>query len=100
MTAYVIVNIEVTDEQAYAEVKQLTPPTVHAYGGRYLARGGRTAIFAGDWQPKRLVILQFDSMEQVERWQDSPEYADVRIKRDRCARVQMVALESGVEPPV
>lgn len=100
MTAYVIVNIDVLDEQAYEEVKRLTPPTVHAYGGRYLARGGKTAVFAGDWDPKRLVILQFDSMDQVRAWQESPEYAPVRVKRDRSARVQMVALESGNEPGV
>jgi len=100
LSAYVIVNVEVTDPEAYAEVVRLTPPTVHAYGGRYLARGGRTAVFSGDWNPKRLVILQFDSLEQVHAWQNSPEYAPVKIMRDRSARVQMVALESSIEPAV
>jgi len=100
MTAYVIVNIEVTDGQLYEEVKRLTPPTVQAYGGRYLARGGEVTVVAGDWHPKRLVILQFDTLEQVHAWQGSPEYAPVKIKRDQSARVQIVALESSVEPAV
>lgn len=95
MSAYVVVEIEVTDPQGYEQVKKLTPPIVAAYGGRYLARGGRTEVAHGDWQPKRLVILEFDSFEQAQAWVNSPEYSQVRVLRDQTARVNMVITEGG-----
>lgn len=92
MTAYVIVEITVTDPVQYEEVKRLTPPVVAQYGGKYLARGGQTEVLHGDWQPARLVLLQFDSLEQARLWESSPEYAAIKSLRDQCARVDMVLL--------
>jgi len=60
-TAYVIVDIDVTDSLRYEEYKKLAPPAVALYGGQYIARGGRTEVLEGDWKPNRLVILQFGS---------------------------------------
>ena len=65
MTAYVIVDINVTDPVRYEDYKKLAAPTVELYGGKYIARGGRTEVLEGDWSPSRLVILQFDTMEQA-----------------------------------
>lgn len=92
MTAFVLVDIAVTDPELYEEVKQRTPPIVAQYGGRYLARGGETLVLYGDWKPERLVLLSFDSLEQAKTWESSPEYAVVKQLRDRCARVNMVML--------
>ncbi|MGH2522967.1 MAG: DUF1330 domain-containing protein, partial [Anaerolineales bacterium] len=64
MSAYVIVDIDVRDAARYEEYKQLAPPTVAAYGGRYLARGGKAEVLEGVWTPKRLVILEFESVER------------------------------------
>jgi len=99
MTAYVLVDIVITDAEMYAEVKQRTPPIVAQYGGRYLVRGGTTVRLSGDWQPERLVLLEFDSPEQARAWESSPEYSAVKQIRDRCARVKMVLLE-GNSPPL
>lgn len=95
MTAYVVVDIVITDPALYEEVKQRTPPIVTHYGGRYLARGGHTESLYGDWSPERLVLLAFDSLEQARTWEASPEYTAVKQLRDRCARVNMVML-SGI----
>lgn len=94
MSAYVIVDIEVIDPEGYEEVKALTPATVAAYGGRYLARGGRTETLEGDWTPRRLVILEFESVERAHEWLDSPEYSPIKAVRHRCARTNMVVIES------
>jgi uncharacterized protein (DUF1330 family) len=59
MSAYVIVDMDVTNPAAYDEYRKLAPPTVAAYGGRYLARGGRSETWEGEWIPNRLVILEF-----------------------------------------
>jgi uncharacterized protein (DUF1330 family) len=73
MTAYVIVDIEVTDPSGYAEYKKLAPPVVKSFGGKYLARGGPTETLEGDWRSQRLVILEFESVEKAKAWLNSPE---------------------------
>ncbi len=93
MSAYVIVDIEVTDPQGYQEYVKLAPATVQRYGGRYLARGGHNETLEGDWQAKRLVILEFESLERAKAWLNSPEYAPARALQHKYARTNMVAVE-------
>lgn len=92
MAAYVVVDITITDSALYEEVKQRTPLVVAQYGGKYLARGGQVDVLHGTWQPARLVILEFESLEQARRWESSPEYTAIKLLRDQCARVNMVLL--------
>jgi uncharacterized protein (DUF1330 family) len=93
MTAYVVVNINVTDPVRYEEYKKLAPPAVELYGGKYIARGGRTEILEGDWSPARLVILQFESIEQAKKWLNSTEYSEARNLRHQTAKSDMVVIE-------
>lgn len=93
MTAYVIVDIEVTDPENYQEYIKLAPPTIELYGGKYVARGGRTEVLEGEWIPNRLVILQFESIEQAKAWLNSPEYSPARAMRHKFARSNMVVIE-------
>jgi uncharacterized protein (DUF1330 family) len=93
MTAYVIVEIEVTDPKGYEEYKRLAPEAVALYGGKYLARGGPMATLEGDWIPQRLVILEFESMEKAKTWLASPEYAPARAMRHQYAKSRMIVLE-------
>ncbi len=93
MTAYVIVDIEVTDPEGYKEYAKMAPETVNLYGGKYIARGGHNETLEGDWQAKRLVILEFPSVEQAKRWVNSPEYAPARKLRHQYAHSNMVVVE-------
>ena len=93
MAAYVVVDITVTDPATYEGYKDLAYPTIGQYEGRYIARGGKTETLEGDWQPKRLVILEFPTMEQARAWWASSEYADAKAMRQRSASTQMVAVE-------
>jgi uncharacterized protein (DUF1330 family) len=93
MTAYVIVDIEVTDPEGYKEYVKMAPEAVKLYGGKYIARGGQNETLEGDWQAKRLVILEFPSVEQAKKWLDSPEYAPARTLRHQYARSNMVVVE-------
>ena len=93
MTAYVIVDIEVTDPEGYKEYVKLAPEAVKLYGGKYIARGGQTETLEGEWQAKRLVILEFLSVEQAKIWLNSPEYAPARALRHQYARTNMVVVE-------
>jgi len=93
MTAYVIVEIEVTDPVRYEDYKKIAPAIVESFGGKYLARGGRTEALEGDWSPSRLVILQFDSVEQAKKWVNSPEYSEARKMRLSTTNSKMVVIE-------
>ncbi len=93
MAAYAIVDIEVTDPEGYAEYRELAPPIVAAYGGRYIVRGGDVQALEGDWQPKRLVILEFPSVEQAKAWWASEEYRVPKEMRRRTTRSNLIIVE-------
>ncbi len=95
MTAYVIVDIEVTDPEGYKEYVKAAPATVAHFGGRYLARGGANETLEGEWQAKRLVILEFPSTDQAKAWLNSAEYAPARALRHKYARTNMVLVEGA-----
>ena len=99
MPAYVVVEIEVTDPVTYEAYKKLAPPGIAAYGGKYLARGGETVVLEGDWNPKRLVILEFADLATAKAWWNSPEYGPAKLLRQKSAKTRMVAIEGLAEQP-
>lgn len=96
MAAYMILDIEVTDPVGFAQYKHIAPPALAMYGGRYLARGGRTDTLEGDWVPHRLVILEFPDVTRAKQWLESPEYRAARDLRRQSATTKIVVIE-GVE---
>ena len=61
MPAYVVTEIEVIDKERYEAYKQMVAPSIAAYGGKFLVRGGATETLEGTWSPKRFVIVEFSS---------------------------------------
>jgi uncharacterized protein (DUF1330 family) len=95
MPAYVITTIDVTDPAKYENYKALSPGAIAAHGGKFLVRGGKTSVLEGDWNPTRLVVVQFDSMEKARAFYDSPEYRKAREARKGAANMRMVAVEGA-----
>jgi len=93
MSAYVVVDIDVFNPEEYQEYIKLAPAAVAACGGKYLARGAKAEVLEGSWVPKRLVILEFESVEKAKAWLESPEYQPARQMRHRTARTNMVVIE-------
>lgn len=93
MAAYILLDIDVFDPAGYEEYKKRGAPTILAYGGKPLARGGKTEVLEGNWQPKRMVLLEFKSIEEAKRWWDSPEYNEAKKLRHASARTNIVLLE-------
>jgi uncharacterized protein (DUF1330 family) len=98
MPAYILVEIDVRDPETYERYKAMAPPIVAAYGGRYLVRGGKTEVLEGDWVPKRLVLLEFDSAERAKAWWASTEYEAAKALRQQCTSTRMVVLEGLTAP--
>jgi uncharacterized protein (DUF1330 family) len=93
MPAYLIVEVEVTDPAGYAGYKKMVPPTLAAYGGRFLVRGGECETLEGEWRPKRIVVLEFPSVARAKEWWASPEYRAAKALRQRTAKTQMIVVE-------
>ena len=99
MPAYVIVETDVSDPERYEQYKAAAPATIAAAGGRYVARGGELAVFEGDWQPSRLVVLEFEDLAAARRWYDSERYRAARQLREGAAHLRMVAVQGADVPP-
>ena len=99
MPAYVVVEIEVNDAETYARYKELAPPSIAAYGGHYLVRGGATELLEGSWRPPRFVILEFPSVERARAWWASPEYAPAKALRQASAQTDMILVDGLPAPP-
>jgi uncharacterized protein (DUF1330 family) len=93
MSAFIIVEVEVQDKQRYKTYKQMVPPSLEAYGGKFLVRGGSVETLEGECSPKRLVILEFSSMEQAKAWWGSQEYSEAKALRQAAASTQMILAE-------
>jgi uncharacterized protein (DUF1330 family) len=93
MPAYIIVEIEIVDPTGYEEYKKLAGAIVEKYGGKYVVRGGRTEVLEGDWRPKRIVILEFESVRRAKEWLNSEEYREPRKMRHRTAKTNMLVVE-------
>jgi len=94
MSAYVIADITVNDPERYEEYKKLAPPSIAAYGGKYLARGGKYEKLEGNWEPDRVVILEFESLETAKKFINSPEYSKARDLRHKTASSDMIVVEA------
>jgi uncharacterized protein (DUF1330 family) len=88
-----IVELTVKDPEGFARYREMVPPTIGAYGGRYLARGGAITPMEGDWDPARITVLEFPSVERAKAWWDSPEYAEAKALRMRTAETKMIIVE-------
>lgn len=93
MPAYLIGDIAVHDPDLYAEYAAGVLPTVEAYGGRYVVRGGHPEAVEGDWPAQRIVILEFPDRERATAWLEGPEYAPLRAKRHRASQARFVLVE-------
>jgi len=92
--AYLLVQADVTNEQRYADYVKIAPDIVQKYGGRYLARGGRSLTLEGPPARSRVVVIEFPSYEAAERFYRSAEYTEARKLREGSASAQFVIVEA------
>ena len=93
MPAYVIVEVEITDPDKYQEYVKVVPPTITAYGGRFVVRGGEADNLEGHWNPKRIVVLEFDSVERAREWWASDEYQAPKALRQSASVARMIVVQ-------
>lgn len=91
--AYVLVQSDVTNAEQYAGYAKLSPATVEKYGGKFLARGGRSLTLEGQKAPSRVVVIEFPNYEAAQAWYNGSEYTALRKMRAGAATMQFVVVE-------
>lgn len=97
MPAYIIVDVDIHNAENYSDYKKLTPGSLLNYDGKFIVRGGNTETLEGDWQPGRVVVLEFPTVEKAKQWWASEEYAPAKALRQANATSKMIVVE-GLEP--
>jgi uncharacterized protein (DUF1330 family) len=98
--AYVIVEMKINDLEQYRKYMAEAPAAVAAAGGEYLVRGGRHETLEGDWQPARVAILRFPSLEQAKAFYDGEQYRAARAHRVGTTEYFNMIVAEGVPGPV
>ena len=93
MPAYLIADVDVHDPDAYAGYGAQVPGTLEPFGGRFVVRGGASEVLEGEWQPKRVVVLEFPDMETLKAWYNSGAYQGIVGIRWEAATASVIAVE-------
>ena len=95
MSAYLIAVETVHDEAMFAEYRKHVIATLEAFGGRFVARGGKLTVLEGEWQHPRTVIIEFPSRESAEGWYKSADYQKIVGLRLKSTSGNLVILDGG-----
>ena len=93
MPAYLIARVEVTDWNKYRRYTKATPAAIERFGGKFIVRGGEMVTLEGPPETRRVVIIEFPSLDRAKAFYHSPEYSDVRKLREGAATGQFFAID-------
>lgn len=92
MSAYVIFDVDIRDPAQYQEFMNGVKPALEKAGAKYLARGGAHKVYEGDWQPRRIVLLEFPSVAAWEEFYNGATYQGLKHIRDACSSARLVSV--------
>lgn len=93
MRGYIIVDVKITDPVRYENYRKLTPPSLEAFEGKFIVRGGTAETLEGDWLPGRIVVVEFPSLEKAKAWWSSDGYAPAKAIRQAASITRMIMVE-------
>jgi uncharacterized protein (DUF1330 family) len=96
MSAYVIVNVKVHNPETYKEYAKLSPISISAHGGRFLARAGKSEVLEGSAPANRMVVLEFPDYERAREWWNSEMYRMPKALRQSASEASMILVD-GVQ---
>ncbi len=85
MSAFVLVEVSIHDNQLYEEYKKLTPSSLEPFGGKFVIRGLPVQVLEGSWNHDRLVLLEFPSREKALEWYHSETYQQAKKIREKAS---------------
>ena len=98
MSVYLVIEIEVKDNELYSRYIEKAPEIVKKYGGRYLVQGGKVRPLTGNWKPEKIVVIEFASFDDVRKCFKSPEYLEVAPLREKSTTSKSILVEGCSSP--
>ena len=95
MPAYVIAVVDVTDPDRYRDYTARTPDSIARHGGRWVVRGGSTRVLEGDWDPGRIVVIEFPSVETALGWFESDDYQELAAIRREASTAKILVADGA-----
>lgn len=92
MPAYLVAGLDWTDAAIANEYRERLGPTLEKYGGKTLV-AGKPETLEGEWIPRRVVVIEFPSMEHLQKWYHSTEYAPLIELRQRGSTGDLLAVQ-------
>ncbi len=93
MKAYIIVDVTITNPTLYEDYKKLTPASLVPFEGKFIVRGGVAETLEGEWQPGRIVVIEFPSKQKANEWWNSAGYAPAKALRQATSKTKMIVVE-------
>ena len=93
MAGYVIADVDVHDLEALDEYHKIAGPSLEKYGGKVIVGAGPFDVMEGKWNPHRLVVIEFDSVERAKEWYNSEEFAPALAIRLQSATTDLIIVD-------
>jgi len=90
MPAYIIAEVSIHNPVEYEDYKKLTPESLKPYDGKFIVRGGKSETLEGEWNPERIVVIEFPDMGKANEWWNSEGYAPAKALRQRTSYTKMI----------
>jgi uncharacterized protein (DUF1330 family) len=90
--AYIIADVDIADQAGYQAYGAKVPPTLKTYNGRIVVRG-KPSTKEGAAPKGLIVMVEFDSLADAEKWWTSPEYSALIPERQKAAKAQIYIVE-------
>ncbi len=92
MAGYIIARVNVTDPEKYKKYTAVTPGLIAKHGGRFVVRGGETVTLEGPEETGRVVVIEFDSLDQAKAFYNSGDYQSAIGLRTAASTGQFIAV--------
>lgn len=96
MAAYIIVRAEIKNADEYDEYLKVAPGIIKSYGGKAIVRGGKTETLEGLPENRRIVVLEFPTIEKAKEFYYSSKYQEAKKLREDAAIGELIIVE-GVD---
>jgi len=93
MTAYLLGRVKITDPDRYKEYMKKTPEAIEKYGGKFIVRGGDVVTLEGSGETRRMVLIEFPSVEKAKEFYYSPEYQKAKKLREDAAVASFIVID-------
>ena len=99
MAAYIVFDVEVTDPTLADDYLKLANESLTPFQSKTIVHGGMVEVLDGDWEPKAVVIVEFESMEQARQWYMSPAYTKAKDILRRASSTKVILVEGNGAAP-